>query len=84
MRDGIIHRKRGVGTVVSEVNGEMITFELDGNFQRLRNSAAKLPLDVEVLEITTTSCPSRVQQILSIDPEKAVWRMRKIRKYRVD
>jgi GntR family transcriptional regulator len=82
VRDGIIQRKRGVGTVVSEVNGETITFELDGNFQRLRDSAAKLPLEVEVLEITTAPCPSRVRQILSLDPSKEVWRMRKVRKHR--
>jgi GntR family transcriptional regulator len=82
VRDGIINRKRGVGTIVSEIDSEIITFELNGNLQRLRDSAEKIPLTIEVLEITTTFCPSRVQQILSIDPTKQVWRMKKIRKHK--
>jgi GntR family transcriptional regulator len=80
-RDGIINRKRGVGTVVSETDAKTITFELNGNFQHLRNLAEKIPLTTEVLEIATPSCPSRLQQILSIEPTKKVWRMKKIRKY---
>jgi GntR family transcriptional regulator len=81
-RDGIITRKRGVGTVVSEVDSEIISFELNGNFQRLRHLAEKIPLTIEVLEIRTTSSSSRVQQILSIDPTKKVWQMKKIRKHK--
>jgi GntR family transcriptional regulator len=82
VRDGIINRKRGVGTIVSEIDSEIITFELNGNLQRLRDSAEKIPLTIEVLEITTAFCPRRIQEILSVDPTKKIWRMKKIRKHR--
>jgi DNA-binding GntR family transcriptional regulator len=82
VRDGIINRKRGVGTIVAEIDSEIITFELNGNLQRLRNSAEKIPLTIDVLEITTAFCPRRIQEILSVDPTKKIWRMKKIRKHR--
>jgi len=60
----------------------MITFELSGSFQRMVDSVDKLPLDMEVLEISTPPCPREVLKTLSLDPKKQVWRMRKIRKYK--
>ena len=81
LKDGIVNRKRGVGTEVSRINGDTITWELTGNLQRLRNSANKVSLAAEILEITTASCPDRIGRILSIEPEKEVWRMKKIRRH---
>ena len=70
VRDGIITRKRGVGTVVSKSDPEVITFEVNGNFERLRHSAEQIPLDIDLLEITTGPCPGHVQRALSVEPEK--------------
>jgi DNA-binding GntR family transcriptional regulator len=78
---GIIQRKRGIGTVVSELVPEVITFELSGSFQRLVDSVEKLPLEMEVLEITTTPCPKHVQRIFSMEPTRDIWRMKKVRKH---
>jgi GntR family transcriptional regulator len=82
VRDGIVERRRGVGMFVSQHDQKMITFELDGNFQRLRQSYDVIPWVVEVLEIGITSPPIRIQQIFSMEPEKKVWRMTKVRKYK--
>jgi GntR family transcriptional regulator len=81
VRDGIISRKRGVGTVVSKSDPEVITFEVNGNFERLRHSAEQIPLDIELLEIATGPCPVHVRQVLSIEPEKKIWQMRRVRRH---
>ncbi len=49
VKDGIINHKRGVGTEVSKIDGDAITWELTGNLQLLRNSAKKIPLAAEVI-----------------------------------
>jgi GntR family transcriptional regulator len=81
VQDGIVNRKRGVGTEVSRIEEDAITWELTGNLQRLRNSAKKASLAAEILEITIASCPDRIGRILCIEPEKEVWRMKKIRRH---
>ncbi len=81
VRDGIINRRKGIGTEVSRVDGDNIIWELTGNLQRLRNSYDKVSLAAEVLEITKTACPAEIGKILSIEPKKKVWRMKKIRKH---
>jgi GntR family transcriptional regulator len=81
LKDGIVNRKRGVGTEVSRIDGNAITWELSGNLQSLRNSAKKVSLAAEILEITTVACPDRIGRILSIEPGKAVWQMKKIRRH---
>ena len=48
LKDGIVNRNRGVGTEVSRINGDTITWELTGNLQRLRNSANKVSLAAEM------------------------------------
>ncbi|HVN95142.1 MAG TPA: GntR family transcriptional regulator [Syntrophorhabdaceae bacterium] len=81
VQDGIINRKRGVGTEVSRVDGDAITWELSGNLQSLRNSAGKVSLAAEILEIATIACPERIGEILAIGPTQKVWRMKKIRRH---
>ncbi len=83
VQEGLIQRRRGIGTTVRKPRSEMITFELTGSFQRLTDSIDKVPFKIKVLEITSTpSCPKEVQSVLSIDSTNEVWRMRKIRKHR--
>jgi GntR family transcriptional regulator len=82
VRDGIITRKRGIGTVVSKSGPEVITFEVKGNFERLRHSAQQIPLTIELLEITECPCPSHVQTALCLEPEAKIWRMRRVRRHK--
>jgi GntR family transcriptional regulator len=79
--DGIINHKKGIGTEVSKIDQDNITWELTGNLQSLRDSADKVSLAAEVLEITKMACPTRIGKVLSIGPKKKVWRMKKIRRH---
>jgi len=81
VKDGLINHKRGVGTEVSRIDGDAITWELTGSLHRLRNSYDQVSLAAEVLEITKTACPAQIGKILSIGPKKKVWRMKKIRRH---
>jgi GntR family transcriptional regulator len=81
LKDGIVNRKRGVGTEVAKVDGDTITWELTGNLHSLRNSARLVSLSAEILEIATISCPDRIGRILSVEPGEEVWRMKKIRRH---
>jgi GntR family transcriptional regulator len=81
VQDGLINHKRGIGTEVSRIDGDAITWELTGSLHRLRNSASKVSLAAEILEINTAMCPERIGRILSIGPKKKAWRMKKIRKH---
>jgi GntR family transcriptional regulator len=82
VRDGIITRKRGVGSVVTNSGSEVITFEVSGSFERLRHSAQQIPLTIELLEIMEGPCPSHVQRTLSVEPETKIWQMRRVRKHK--
>jgi GntR family transcriptional regulator len=81
VQDGIINHKRGVGTEVSRIDGDAITWELTGSLHSLRNSASKVSLAAEILEISRDTCPERIGRILSIEPGKKAWRMKKIRRH---
>lgn len=82
VQEGVIERKRGIGTTVSRDEQKTFAFELSATAPIFLSSALKLQLDVKVLEITLTPCPTRVRRILSIDSEKKVWRMKRTRKYK--
>ena len=81
VQDGIINHRKGIGTEVSKIDEDNITWELTGNLQSLRNSYDKVSLAAEVLEITKMACPVQIGKILSIGPKKKVWRMKKIRRH---
>jgi GntR family transcriptional regulator len=81
VQDGIINHKRGVGTEVSRIDGDAITWELTGSLHSLRNSASKVSLAAEILEISRVTCPERIGRILSIEPGEKAWRMKKIRRH---
>jgi GntR family transcriptional regulator len=82
VQEGLIERKRGIGTTVSRDEQKTFSFELSATAPIFLSSALKLKLDVKVLEITITPCPTRVRRILSMDSEKKVWRMKRMRRYK--
>ena len=80
--DGIVERRRGLGTTFSEIAPEPIVFELSGSFQKLVESIAKIKCQMKVIEIASITCPKRVQEILSLDPDQKVWRMKRVRRFK--
>jgi GntR family transcriptional regulator len=79
-REGLLLRKQGKGTSVRALTSDVITFELGANFQRLIHPVEKLPIEVEVLEITSLPCPPQIGSTLSLPSKSDVWRVRKLRK----
>ena len=71
--DGIVERRRGLGTTFSEIAPEPVVFELSGSFQKLVESIAKMKCQMKVIEIASITCPKRAQEILSLDPDQEVW-----------
>ena len=80
-QDGLLRRKRGVGTIVQKCERDLVVFELTGDFRRLVRSIEDLPVELEVLEIKLIQCPHYVRKMLSLGPEAQVLRMKKIRKH---
>jgi GntR family transcriptional regulator len=78
-QDGLLRRKRGVGTIVQKCERDLVVFELTGDFRRLVRSIENLPVELEVLEIKIVPCPHYVRQMLSFGPDAQVLRMKKIR-----
>ncbi len=82
VQDGLIRRKRGIGTSVQKYERDLVVFELTGNFKKLVRSIEKLPVELEVLEMKIVMCPHYVRQALSLEPDAEVFRLRKVRKHK--
>ncbi len=80
-RDGLLLRKRGVGTVVQKCERDLVVFELSGSFERLVKSVDSLPLELEVLDMAIVPCPLHVQQVMSMGPDQKVLRIKKLRNH---
>lgn len=80
--DGFVERRRGLGTTVSKVESEPLGFELGSSFKKLKESIRKLNTRVKVLEIIRTTPSEYLQNILSMDPEQEIWRMKRMRTYK--
>jgi GntR family transcriptional regulator len=80
-QDGLLRRKRGVGTIVQKCERDLVVFELTGDFRRLVRSVEDLPVELEVLEFKIIPCPHYVQKMLLLGPEAKVLRIKKIRKH---
>ena len=83
-QDGYVMPMRGVGTRVVKIEDDVVSIEITGSFRDWVDSAIgrNLQLTVDVLEITITSCPKRVSQILTLGPDENIWRMKRVRRLR--
>jgi GntR family transcriptional regulator len=83
-REGFVVPMRGVGTRVVKIEDDVVSIEITGSFRDWVDSAIgrNLQLNVDVLEITITSCPKRVSQILTLGPDENIWRMKRVRRLR--
>jgi GntR family transcriptional regulator len=80
--EGIVERRRGIGTILSEIISEPIIFELHGSLKKMIKILEKLKPQIQIIEIATIECPKRAQNILLLNPDQKVWRMKRIRKYK--
>ena len=80
--EGIVDRRRGIGTTFSEMAPEPFVFELSRSDQEMIQTLDKVKPYVRVIEVATIACPKRAQKMLSLNPDQEVWRMKRIRKYK--
>lgn len=84
VREGLICRKRGVGTWVLSSNHGRLPIKITGNFRDWFDSVSgRLQrLEAQVLEIQVVECPEHVARILGLSDTDPIWRMKRVRKYR--
>jgi len=82
VKDGLLLRKRGIGTFVRKYERDLVMFELSGDFRHLVRSIESLPVELEVLEMRIISSPRYVSKTLSLDPGRRILRLKKIRKHK--
>jgi len=81
VQEGLVVRKRAIGTRVIYKENKRLAIKISGNFKDWYDSAyAKLQLDVDVLEIVVTDCPERIRSILALQKGTKIWRMKRVRK----
>ncbi len=80
-QDGLLRRKRGVGTIVQKCERDLVVFELKGDFRRLVRSIEDLPVELEVLEMKIIPSPRYVQKMLSFGADSQVLRVKKVRRH---
>lgn len=84
VREGLVARKRGIGTWVLSGNYGRLPIKLSGNFRDWFDSVSgRLQrLEAQVLEVDVVECPEQIAKVLQIEGGAKVWRMRRVRKYR--
>ena len=80
-QDGLLRRKRGVGTIVQKCERDLVVFELFGDFKRLVRSIEDLPVELEILEMNVIPCPHYVSKMLSVGTDTQILRVKKLRKH---
>lgn len=79
--EGLLLRKRGLGTFVAKSSRDIFTMEISGSFARLIRLLEDASLEIEVLDTGYVPCPNSVAQVLGRRSASPIWRMRRIRKY---
>jgi len=85
VQEGLVVRKRAIGTWVIYKEDKRLAIKMSGNFKDWYDSAyAKLKLNVDVLEIVTTGCSEKIRSILGLRKDEKIWRMKRVRKIKRD
>ncbi len=79
---GLVKRRRGIGTQVVEKREDRIPLRITGNFRDWIDSAVnrRLNLKVEVLGISVVPCPFSVAKRFSLPSGAPIWQMKRVRK----
>lgn len=82
--EGLVDRRRGIGTIVLRREKDPVAIKLTGNFREWFDSVSgKFPkLTVDVLETRVIPCPENIRKILALPPGQDIWRMKRIRRFR--
>ncbi len=83
-QEGLLAPKQGLGTLVAKSRNGTVEIQITGNFRDWLDSATgrKLSLQAEVIELTLVRPPGRIRELLSLDTDDKVSRMKRLRKYK--
>jgi len=81
-QEGLLTAKRGVKAEVAKREDDFIEVQLTSGFMEFSNSFLQPSLDirVKVVQIDIIPGEERIREILSIEPEQQIWRMKRVRK----
>lgn len=81
--EGLIDSRQGVGTLVAKNAGDLEPIEISGDFKEWLETASgkRTHLSAEVLEMKYAAAPPRVNEILDVQPDEKLFRLKRIRKY---
>ncbi len=80
-QDGLLRRKRGVGTIVQKCDRDLVILDLSGGFRTLVRSIEELPIELEVLEIKLVPAPHYIRQMLTAYNSGKVLVVKKVRRH---
>jgi len=82
VKDGLLDRKRGVGTRVIHQERQRLPIKITGSFQDLFGWTSVYDQKTIMLDMTIRECPPRIRDSLNIPQDEKILRIRKIRKYK--
>ena len=82
VQEGYLSSKQGIGTKVTRRPDDLAELKLSGNFWDWADSALTRHLNpgTDILEIATVPCPKRIAELLKINDDELIWRMKRVRK----
>lgn len=81
-REGYIVPRRGMRARVSQPRNEIVEIEITGNFLTWVNTATgqKSGVTGEIIDRQVIACPKPIREILALDPDKKIERIKRVRK----
>ncbi len=80
-REGYVIPKRGMRALVAEPKKDWVEIEITGDFRTWVDTAVgqKLGITARLLERQVVPCPTPVRELLGLDPEEMVERIKRVR-----
>ena len=81
--EGFVNPKQGYGTLVAELNQEVVEIRITGNFREWLDSASEKTVGfcAEVLELVETEPHEKIRSIMGLSQDEKVARLKRIRRY---
>lgn len=79
--DGLVSRRRGVGTRVAEPRNQKTTIEITSDLRAwfASHTGPEGEMEVRVLDLGLHPCPTEIRETLGLEEEGPVWRMKRLR-----
>ncbi len=82
VKEGLVVRKRGVGTKVIYKEQKRMPIKISSNFRDLFQWQSNYSTETKVLEISIAACPYRIRSIFGLNSDEYLLRIKRIRKFK--